>query len=264
MTRQAFENAIRVNAAIGGSTNAVIHLLAIAGPPRRAAVPRRLRRAGPRRADPAQPAAERPVPDGGLLLRRRPARGDARARRRTACCTPARSPSPGRRRGQRGRTRRAGTARSSRPWPSRSSPPAPVPRCSRGNLAPDGAVIKQSASSPHLLKHRGPALVFDSPEDYYAVSQRPGPRRRREHRAGHPVLRPAWLPGHARGVQRGAAEEAAAARRSATWCGSATAGCPAPPTARSCCTSPPRPRRAARWPWSGPATGSRWTCRPAR
>ena len=33
----------------------------------------------------------------------------------------------------------------------------------RGNLAPDGAVIKQSASSPHLLKHRGRALVFDSP-----------------------------------------------------------------------------------------------------
>ena len=31
MTRAAFENAIRVNAAIGGSTNAVIHLLAIAG-----------------------------------------------------------------------------------------------------------------------------------------------------------------------------------------------------------------------------------------
>ena len=39
MTRQAFENAIRVNAAIGGSTNAVIHLLAIAG---RLGVPLRL------------------------------------------------------------------------------------------------------------------------------------------------------------------------------------------------------------------------------
>ena len=39
----------------------------------------------------------------------------------------------------------------------------------RGNLAPDGAVIKQSAASPHLLKHRGRALVFDSPEAYYAV-----------------------------------------------------------------------------------------------
>ena len=43
----------------------------------------------------------------------------------------------------------------------------------RGNLAPDGAVIKQSASSPHLLKHRGRALVFDSPADYYAVSNDP-------------------------------------------------------------------------------------------
>ena len=42
-----------------------------------------------------------------------------------------------------------------------------------GNLAPGGAVIKQSASSPHLLKHRGRALVFDSPADYYAVSNDP-------------------------------------------------------------------------------------------
>src|SRR5262249_54398478 len=33
LTRQAFENAIRVNGAIGGSTNAVIHLIAIAGRP---------------------------------------------------------------------------------------------------------------------------------------------------------------------------------------------------------------------------------------
>jgi dihydroxy-acid dehydratase len=39
----------------------------------------------------------------------------------------------------------------------------------RGSLAPDGAVIKQSAASPHLLKHRGRALVFDSPESYHAV-----------------------------------------------------------------------------------------------
>ena len=39
----------------------------------------------------------------------------------------------------------------------------------RGNLAPDGAVLKQSAASAHLLKHRGRALVFDTPEAYYAV-----------------------------------------------------------------------------------------------
>src|SRR5205823_6111665 len=40
----------------------------------------------------------------------------------------------------------------------------------RGNLAPDGAVLKQSAASPELLEHRGQALVFESPEDYHAVS----------------------------------------------------------------------------------------------
>ncbi len=38
----------------------------------------------------------------------------------------------------------------------------------RGSLAPDGAVIKPSAASPHLLSHTGPAVVFDSIEDFYA------------------------------------------------------------------------------------------------
>ena len=36
-----------------------------------------------------------------------------------------------------------------------------------GNLAPDGAIIKKSAASPHLLHHRGPAIVFESAEDLY-------------------------------------------------------------------------------------------------
>jgi len=36
-----------------------------------------------------------------------------------------------------------------------------------GNLAPDGAIIKKSAASPHLLHHLGPAMVFDSVEDLY-------------------------------------------------------------------------------------------------
>lgn len=35
----------------------------------------------------------------------------------------------------------------------------------RGNLAPDGAVIKTSAADPALLRHRGPAVVFDGPAD---------------------------------------------------------------------------------------------------
>lgn len=38
----------------------------------------------------------------------------------------------------------------------------------RGNLCPNGAVIKQTAASPHLLVHRGPAVVFDSNDDLQA------------------------------------------------------------------------------------------------
>ncbi|RBY75488.1 dihydroxy-acid dehydratase [Geodermatophilus sp. TF02-6] len=38
----------------------------------------------------------------------------------------------------------------------------------RGNLAPDGAVIKPAAASPHLMRHRGRAVVFDSIEDFSA------------------------------------------------------------------------------------------------
>ena len=38
----------------------------------------------------------------------------------------------------------------------------------RGSLAPDGAVIKHTAASPHLLRHRGRAVVFDSIEDFHA------------------------------------------------------------------------------------------------
>ncbi len=38
----------------------------------------------------------------------------------------------------------------------------------RGNLAPNGAIIKPAAASPHLLTHRGKAVVFDSIEDFHA------------------------------------------------------------------------------------------------
>jgi dihydroxy-acid dehydratase len=38
----------------------------------------------------------------------------------------------------------------------------------RGNLAPNGAIIKPAAASPHLMQHRGRALVFDSIEDFHA------------------------------------------------------------------------------------------------
>ncbi|MEU6372613.1 IlvD/Edd family dehydratase [Streptomyces sp. NPDC046909] len=44
----------------------------------------------------------------------------------------------------------------------------------RGNLAPDGALVKPAAASPHLLKHRGRAVVFDSIEDFHARVDDPG------------------------------------------------------------------------------------------
>ncbi|MCZ8183882.1 MAG: L-arabinonate dehydratase [Beijerinckiaceae bacterium] len=44
----------------------------------------------------------------------------------------------------------------------------------RGNLAPDGAVMKPSAADPRLLRHRGPALVFDSYAEMKARIDDPG------------------------------------------------------------------------------------------
>jgi len=38
----------------------------------------------------------------------------------------------------------------------------------RGNLAPDGAIIKPTAAEPHLLTHTGPAVVFENIDDLYA------------------------------------------------------------------------------------------------
>jgi dihydroxy-acid dehydratase len=44
----------------------------------------------------------------------------------------------------------------------------------RGNLAPDGAVIKPSAATPALMQHKGRAVVFETIEDYYARIDDPG------------------------------------------------------------------------------------------
>jgi hypothetical protein len=76
LTRQAFENAIRTLAAIGGSTNAVIHLIAMA---RRIGVALSVDdfdRLGSEMPCLVNLQPVRPAPDGGLLLRRRHPRGD--------------------------------------------------------------------------------------------------------------------------------------------------------------------------------------------
>jgi dihydroxy-acid dehydratase len=166
MTRKAFENAIRVNAAIGGSTNAVIHLMAIAG---RLGVPLTLEDFDVLAADVPTlvnlqpngtylmedfcyagglPAVMREL--GGLL------HGDAlTASGKTVAENVAGAPC----------WNREVIHALDAPFQPAGTGTAVL----RGNLAPDGAVIKQSAASAHLLKHRGRALVFDSPEAYYAV-----------------------------------------------------------------------------------------------
>jgi dihydroxy-acid dehydratase len=56
-----------------------------------------------------------------------------------------------------------------RSWDNPVQPAGSGTAVLRGSLAPDGAVLKVSAASPHLLRHEGPALVFDRLEDYLAV-----------------------------------------------------------------------------------------------
>ena len=58
-----------------------------------------------------------------------------------------------------------------------------------GNLAPDGAVIKQTAASPQLLQHRGKAYVFENYRQMRAQIDSRGPACRCFDGAGHAKLR---------------------------------------------------------------------------
>ncbi len=164
LTREAFENAIRANAAIGGSTNAVIHLIAIAG---RIGVPLvlddfdRLGSTLPCLVN-IQPSGKYLMEDffyaGGLprVLREL---SEASVLHRDALTVNGKS---------------IGVNVAEAPcWnpdvihsyaaPFKSHAGIAV---LRGNLAPDGAVIKPSAASPQLLQHQGRAVVFESIEEF--------------------------------------------------------------------------------------------------
>jgi len=164
MTRHAFENAVKVLSAIGGSTNAVIHLLAIAG---RVGVPLTLDdidRIGsrlPLLVD-IMPAGNRLMEDffeaGGIpaLMAELSSilEGDALA----VTGRPIRE-------SWQGRTTSDPTMIRSLNEPITAEAGIAV---LRGNLCPQGAVVKPSAASSELLVHTGPALVFDSIEDFKA------------------------------------------------------------------------------------------------
>jgi dihydroxy-acid dehydratase len=170
MTRAAFENAIRVNAAIGGSTNAVVHLLAIAG---RLGVQLNLDDFDTLIRD--VPTLVNLQPSGKYLMEDFCYAGGLPAVMRELgdllhhdALTVTRK-SVGENVKDAPCWNRDVIMPFGQPFQAAGTGTAVL----RGNLAPDGAVIKQSAASPHLLKHRGRALVFDSPEAYHAVAADP-------------------------------------------------------------------------------------------
>ena len=162
LTPAAFDNAIRVHMALGGSTNAIIHVIAMA---RRVGVPLDMARFDEILATSAgdrQYHAVRQISDGGFLLCRRLARADGAD---------------------------AGAARSflhhrQRPHASAKISPAHkvhlpdvihslkeplypegATAVLTGNLAPRGCVMKPAAADQRFLHHRGKAIAFENYDD---------------------------------------------------------------------------------------------------
>ena len=164
LTLEAFENAIRVNGAIGGSTNAVIHLLAIAG-----RVGQKVSLEDWDKLGKDVPTLVDLMPSGRFLMEDFYYAGGLPAVIRAL--------------GERNLIHRdAMTVNGKTIWENCQVAPnwnAEVIRSFenalvehggiavlRGNLAPDGAVLKPSAASPHLMRHRGRAVVFENIEHY--------------------------------------------------------------------------------------------------
>jgi L-arabonate dehydrase len=164
MTREAFENAMTVLMALGGSTNAVIHLTAIAG---RLGI--RLDARDFDHISRRTPCLANVKPSGEYLMEDLfHAGGVPAVMHRIAdllhqeCVT------------VNGRTVGENVA-SARVQDDAVIRPREDPLFAEGgiamlhgSLAPDGAVIKQTAASPHLMQHRGPAHVFENREEMNA------------------------------------------------------------------------------------------------
>jgi len=170
LSRGSFLNAIVALAATGGSTNAVVHLLAIAG---RLGIDLSLgdfdaTGAGVPLLVDLQPAGRHLMEDfhraGGLLAVLQEVRDLLDPAALTVTGRPL-----------------VDHLADARIWDETVIRPRGNPLQAeagiavlRGNLAPDGAVIKPAAASPGLLRHRGRAVVFDSIEDFYQRIDDPG------------------------------------------------------------------------------------------
>lgn len=171
MTKHAFENAIRTNAAIGGSTNAVIHLLAIAG---RVGIDLTLDDWD--RCGRDVPTIVNLMPSGKYLMEEFFYAGGL--------------PVVLKRLGEGGLLHKdALTVSGETVWDEvrdvmnhNEDVILPTDKALtqsggivvvKGNLAPKGAVLKPSAASPHLMQHRGRAVVFEDIDDYKAKIEDP-------------------------------------------------------------------------------------------
>ena len=171
LRREAFQNAIRANAAVGGSTNAVIHLLAFAG---RVGIPLTLDDWDKYGRDvrtilDIQPSGKFLMEEfyyaGGLpaVLSKLADAGQVDADALTV---------NGRTMGE--------NVKGAPVWGTDVIRAYDNPLVEsggiavlKGNLCPDGAVLKPSAASPELMKHRGRAVVFESIEEYKARIEDP-------------------------------------------------------------------------------------------
>nr|AEQ20608.1 dihydroxy-acid dehydratase [uncultured bacterium CSLF43] len=168
LTKAAFENAIAVLMALGGSTNAVIHLVAIAG---RLGIPIALDEFD--RVSRRTPWIVNVKPSGEHLMEDLFEAGGVPAVMREilplldgACLTVT---------GQSVADNLAGVECLRRDVVKTLAEPLAAEggiAILGGNIAPDGAVIKQTAASPELLKHRGRAYVFENRDQMYAEIDR--------------------------------------------------------------------------------------------
>ena len=173
---RSFENAVSVVMALGGSTNAVIHLIAMARRLRHPARPRRPSTASRADAGDRQPPPLGQVPDGGLLLRRRAAGADAEHDRPAARRLPHRQ-RPAARREPRGRRRlrqRTSSARSTTRCRAKAAC-----WCCTARSRRNGAVIKHTAADAGAAAAPRPGGHLRRPRRPRQAHRRPRPRRRR-------------------------------------------------------------------------------------
>jgi dihydroxy-acid dehydratase len=164
LTRAAFENAIKANAAIGGSTNSVVHLLAIAG---RLGVELELDDWD--RVGSQLPCLVNLQPSGKYLMEDFYYAGGLPAVLREIQHVLSRDAltANGKTMGENVADAPCWNRDVIREFKDPFKPNAGI-AILRGNLAPDGAVIKPSAATPKLLRHRGRAVVFETIEDLKA------------------------------------------------------------------------------------------------